>query len=419
MHFARLNNIFKRNNNLIANFGYLSIFQFVNLLLPLLTYPYLIRVIGSDVYGRIIYAQSIIAYFSILINYGFNISATKDVSIFRNDKMKLTEILSSIYIIKTIIFLLSFLLLLILVLSVQEFGKYKILYLFSFGACFYELIFPVFYFQGVEKIKYITLISLISRLIYVALIFILIRRADDYLLVPLLNFIGAFISGVLTIYILLYKENVNLKWQSKETIKHYFKESRPFFLSRFSSVVISRTNTIIIGSFIGYSEVSYYDLGQKILSVLLIPFDIANQVIYPNIAVSKNMIFVRNLLKYVLAISILLLVFLYITKNQVILFLGGVSMLPSSTIVMLVCLTLLPISLSYFLGNTVLVVMGYSSEFNKSVIYSSILFVLFLFLLYIIGFINIYSLIVVSLIVELVSMCYRLYYIKKYSLIKI
>ena len=92
--------IFLRNKLLIKNFSYLSAFQIFNIFIPLATYPYLIRILGSETYGLIIFALSIVTYFSMIINFGFNISATKDVAENKNNNNKLNEIVSSVFIIK-------------------------------------------------------------------------------------------------------------------------------------------------------------------------------------------------------------------------------------------------------------------------------------------------------------------------------
>lgn len=70
-----------RNKTVLANFSYLSILQVFTILFPLLTYPYLLRVIGLELYGVIVFAQSIIIYISLVINFGFNMSSAKEVAI--------------------------------------------------------------------------------------------------------------------------------------------------------------------------------------------------------------------------------------------------------------------------------------------------------------------------------------------------
>ena len=80
-----------RNKTLIQNFSYLSALRIFNMILPLITYPYLIRVLGKEIYGLVVFAQAIVNYLVMLVSFGFNISATKEVSVYRNDEKKLVK----------------------------------------------------------------------------------------------------------------------------------------------------------------------------------------------------------------------------------------------------------------------------------------------------------------------------------------
>ena len=94
-----------RNKTVLANFSYLSILQVFTILFPLLTYPYLLRIIGLDLYGVIVFAQTIIAYVSLVINFGFNMSGAKNVAVYKGNKERLSRIVSSTYLCKFILWL--------------------------------------------------------------------------------------------------------------------------------------------------------------------------------------------------------------------------------------------------------------------------------------------------------------------------
>lgn len=93
---------------LVENFGYLTLLQICNLLIPLITYPYLINTLGKDLYGVIIYSQAIVSYLSIFVNWGFNISATKSISINRDNPKKVNEIASVVYLVKSFLLIIVF-----------------------------------------------------------------------------------------------------------------------------------------------------------------------------------------------------------------------------------------------------------------------------------------------------------------------
>ena len=133
---------------LLSNFFSLSVLQAFTYILPLLTLPYLVRNLGIDKFGLVMFSQAFIMFFSILVDYGFNLSATREISIHRDNKEKITEIFSTVIMIKVILIIVSFLILSILVFSFEIFlNNYK-LYFFTFLMVIGQALFPVWYFQG-------------------------------------------------------------------------------------------------------------------------------------------------------------------------------------------------------------------------------------------------------------------------------
>lgn len=402
---------------LINNFSYLGLLQVFSLIFPMITFPYLIRVLGKELYGLIIYSQTIIGYFVIVINFGFNISATKDISVNRSDKNKVNEIVSSVLIIKVLLCVLSFIILILLVLWINELKKYYCLYFLTMGLALFEAIFPVWYFQGIEDMKYITLINIISRSIYTVLIFLVVKSSTDYLLVPLLSGLGLLVGGIFSLHIIFKKKGIKFTLQKKQTVFKYFNDSLPFFFSRATSVVISKTNTLLIGSYLNYSTVAYYDFGLKISEICKIPSNILNQTIYPSVSKSKDMKFVLKMTKLSFLLSILAYLFVFAFDNIIINVLGGKQMLPSKYLIHIINLTTPLAGISYFLGNTMLVVMGYFKKFNLSVVYESIFYIVLTLTLIITNNVGPYYLAAVIVLSSIYEMTYRYYYTKKYKIL--
>jgi O-antigen/teichoic acid export membrane protein len=246
----RLKELLIKYKVLVSNFSYLVVLQVFTLLVPIITLPHLFRVLGDTTWGVVLFAQSIALYLGILVSFGFSISATKDISIHRDNHSKLSEIVSSVFILKAGLFIISLLIVSILIFTIPFFKDYKLLFFLSMWFCMYEFIFPIWYFQGLEKMKYITFINLGSRCIFLILIFVLIKEESDYLIVPIINGIGSLFSGLMGMIIIFKKDKIKFFIPKISVLIYYFKESLPIFVSNLSQLYI-KMNKIIIGAFIG------------------------------------------------------------------------------------------------------------------------------------------------------------------------
>ena len=149
----------ENNRNLFRNFFYLSALNVANFILPFLTFPYLVRVIGIDNFGLLAFATSIATYFIIITDYGFNLTATRHISINRGDSLMINKIVSSVFIIKAMLFAVSLVVFVFLIMLIPKLYQNWQIFLFTFGTVAGQFLFPVWFFQGIEKMKVISILN--------------------------------------------------------------------------------------------------------------------------------------------------------------------------------------------------------------------------------------------------------------------
>lgn len=374
--------------------------------------------LGANVYGIVVFAQAIIAYFNVLVSFGFNISATNLISIHRDDRNKLSEIVSSTLIIKIALSVLSLIILVLIMPYLPNSETNELLFYLTFWICVYEVIFPSWYFQGIEKMGYITLLTLIARLFFLIFIFVLITEKADYLFVPIINGIGALITGFVALYIVFVKHKVEFRLQSLDTLAYYFKDSIPIFLSNFSSKIYVTSNKVIVGSFLGLSEVAFYDLAEKVVNIAKIPQTILSQSIFPKISKEKNTDFVRKIFGISLFVNCLIVGCIFIFAEWIVLLLGGEQMMDASKILILLSLTVPVIAASNIFGIQLLIPFGHKKTFTGIIIISGAVYLILCLIVWLtIGF-TVYNIIYVTIITELIVASVMFYYTKKLKLWK-
>ncbi len=407
------------SRRLLENFFSLSVLQGINYALPLITLPYLVRVLGPEKFGLISFAQAFMQYFSIFTDYGFNLSATREISIQRENKEKVSEIFSSVMIIKFILLILSWVIITIIILSFEKFRRDWLIYYLAFGMVIGQAMFPVWFFLGMEKMKYITFLNVIARLIFTVSIFVFIRKTSDYIYVPLLNSLGFLTSGFLAIWIILRNFNVKIYIPQLGVLIKYLEDSTQFFLSRVSVSMYTSTNTFVLGLFTNNKVVGYYSIAEKLYRALQQLYYPLVNTLYPYVAHKKNIHIYRRIFKFSILTNIIFVFILLVISNHIIEIIFGVGLETSAKVLRILLLSALVVVPSILLGYPFLAALGFTNYANLSVILGSILHLLGLGILSVLGAINIYNVAFMVIITETFVLTFRLYGIIKHRLWRI
>lgn len=270
---------------IVENFLSLSFLQAANYLFPLIFLPYLLRVVGYEKYGLIAFAQSLVVYFVALTDYGFNLSATRDISLHKDDKGKVSQIFLSVLLIKSVLMLVGLAIFSCIVFMIAKFAANWLLYFFTFGVVLGRVLFPVWFFQGIEQMKYITVATFAEKLTFTLLLFVFIRQPSQYLYVPLLISIGAVVSGVVGLTVAMSKIQARRIFPQRNEIAAQLKGGWHVFISTVSVNAYSATRVFAIGLFASPAITGAYALAEKLMSVIqTFPLASLQQAVYPRLS---------------------------------------------------------------------------------------------------------------------------------------
>ncbi len=407
-------NKLRARRTLLENFGYLSGLQLFNMAFPLLTYPYLIRVLNPEAYGGWVLAQGIAAYYSVVVNFGFQVSATRDIATHRDDQDKLAEIISSILQAKLGLWLACFASFLALLFSIPMLAENKLLYLFAFGATLLPLGFPEWYFQGIEKMKYVTLISFAIRVLTAIGIFTLIRSADDYLLLPLMNSAGAALSACVALYIVT-RQGIRLSWQPWASVKDALRRSAPLFYSSGFASIADKGGTLVVGSALGHVELAYYNLAERLINFAASLYFNMGRTLYPNLAKSRDQAFSRKATKWVLGAGLFGTTAAFLLAPTLVSILGGSQMEPAVQILRILSPYLVLGAMGPLLVNILMIEDHHTSIFPNTVI-AGVCYLGALALLVMTGNLTIITVALAFVFSVVVRFSHRFYMIKRHGL---
>lgn len=364
-----MNNKIKKR--LASNFLSLSVLQLVSYIFPLLTIPYLVRTLGIDNFGILAFVTSIILLFQMITLYGFDLTATRNISIHRDDKRKLSEIYSAVLNIKLILLLFSFIILSILIVSVNIFREHWLMYYFSFGTVIGSVLFPNWFFQGIEDMKFITIISVLSKIISTSAIFLFVQEAEDLLIVPLLYSIGAIIPSLISLYIVKYKYNIIFYLVSIDTFLFYLKDGWHVFFSHIGTNMYTNSLVIILGFFTNESIVGYYASADKLIKAIIALSRPIYQTVYPYImslikkSEQKAILLIKKIILLTVIINIVIALFIFIFSENIIVFMYGENYELSIVLLNILALQPLIVGLNNIIGVQTMLAYDYKEAFSK------------------------------------------------------
>ena len=272
-----------KKNNLVYNFLSVGVIQGIIALLQLLVIPYTIKRIGIDGFGVVAVAQVVMLYLSGFADYGFNQTATRDISLHRSDKTAISRIFFRVLYTKLVLCFVSFILLLILIWWIPAFRQHSLLYLAAFVYVIGQLSLVTWFFQGLEKMQFIALLSLSGRVIFVLLVFIFLKNRDQGLLFLLFLGTGMLLAGAVSIFSACRWLKFEFTRPSRADIIQELRAGWPITVANLAGFFTQYANIFILRIFTNDLVVGYYGIAERIFFAIRQILVIYSQVIYPRV----------------------------------------------------------------------------------------------------------------------------------------
>lgn len=364
---------------MIKNIISLFLVQGAGYLLPLITLPYLVRVLGPSQYGVLGFSLAFSQYFTLIVQYGFDLSATNKIAINKDDKKIVSQVFWGVLFCRIVLLVVGAIVMLLIINFVPQVNAYGTVIAVSYTSVIGAALVPSWLFQGKEKMGWMAISNISAKIITIPLIFIFVHTPHDTWIVSLLTGLG-FVLGAFVCFFFVYREGwVQLSFPDNKLLKELIEDGRYIFLSNIAGSVYVNSIPIFLGFSSGPVTVGIYVAADKIrmaLQGLMGPF---TQVFYPRISSlistdkEKGLALIRNLLFKQNAIVLLISALLIFYSKNIVFVLYGNTYLPSVSVLCLLSPMLFFISVSTVLGVQGMLVLGMKKQFSQILWFGALL----------------------------------------------
>lgn len=289
----------RENNDEVfyKNTAMLYLMTLATYVFPLITLPYLTRVLEPQYYGIITYMTATMSYFQTFVDFGFNFSATKKISQHRNDLQYVAEVVASTIEGKFILVLISLAVYTTLVPFIEILRTNILLGYLYFLSVAVSIFLLDFLYRGIEKMEIITLRYVASKTVSTVLTFVFVRSKEDLIFVPILS-----IAGTLTAVILTWihvKRIIKLKTVFVPIKKAWIglKTSAIYFVATFATTAFGATNTFVMGIInMPPEQIAYWTVSYQLVSALQSAFSPIINSLYPHMAAKRDFKLIKKVL---------------------------------------------------------------------------------------------------------------------------
>jgi len=266
------------------NAAVLYIVQISSYVFPLISLPYLSRVLTTEKFGMVAFAQTFVWYFVLLTEYGFNLTATRAIAIHGQDREGVSRIFSAVLIAKTLLTLIGLVILLSIVGAVPQLRPYLALFLISFLSVVGNMLFPLWLYQGLQKMEHVAIRDFLAKLLALGALFLLVHSDRDYLLAAGAQSGGLLLAGLAGLITVPWQLKVHYRWPGWGAVREQLEAGWPVFISLIMAAFGNITNTFILGLRSPGAEVAYFSAIWRVISSLRSLVSPISGAVYPHVS---------------------------------------------------------------------------------------------------------------------------------------
>ena len=304
---GKINN--QESKRIISNFLSLIVLRGLDFIIPLITMPYLVKTIGIENFGLVNFALSLALYFGSIIQYGFNLTATREIARNRNDIEKLTKLYNNTFWASIALSIPCVIIYSIIVLCIKKFNDHYELYFSTLALVIAQSLFPIWFFQGTEKMRSITYLSIATKIFLVFSLYLYVHSAEDYWLVPLLNTISAIFSLLISIKVISNKFEISLERPKTADIISTLKSGKDSFISQLTPNLYNNSTTFLLGIYTNNTTIGSFTAATKIIDALSSIGYVISNTFFPYLS--------RNIDKHNLFKNIIVFAGLFLTMSTI------------------------------------------------------------------------------------------------------
>jgi len=367
--------------HLLENIFFLYLLQGVNYLIPMAVLPYLIRVLGVEVYGLVAFSQAFAAYFILFTDYGFNLSATRYIAKHKDSPQDVQAMFWQVYILKISLTIVGFIILLALTFVVSRIRHDSTYFLWAYLSVLGNVLLPQWYFQGVEKMKYISLCTGTAKLLSAVFLFVWVHHPQDGLLVIIIQSGGMLIAGVIG-FVVAFREIDDKRFvmPSKLSLLDTLSDGWHLFISMASVSLYTNTNLVLVGLLAGNIQAGYFSAAEKLVKAMSGLISPAMQAFFPHVnslmsrSRERALRAIASVLRWTAGCTFLASAFLMLFAGPIAaLALGPDAVVGSLGVIRWIAFLPFLIGLSNVLGLQTMLPLGFDRQFSRILLASGLI----------------------------------------------